>query len=71
VQYGVFESGAEINAWLNYGENVAKGAALVSAGDGTLAAVGTGEDAAIIAYAMEAVDNSSGGVDVRIEVEAA
>ncbi len=71
VQYGVFESGAEINAWLNYGENASKGDGLVSAGDGSLAVVGSGEDASIVAYAMEAVNNTSGGVDVRIKVEAA
>ena len=72
VQYGVFESGAEIYAWLNYGESVSKGAALVSAGDGSLAAVGSEpETDVVVAFAMETKDNSTGGVDVRIIVEAA
>ena len=74
VRYGVFEQGAEVYAWLDGGENVAKGAQLVPAGDGSLAEVGSGEEASICAFAMEAVDNSgtsAGGAHKRIIVEVA
>lgn len=74
VQYGVFEKGAEVYAFLDGGENVAKGAKLVPAGDGSLAAMGSGEEASIIAYALEAKDNSgtsAGGPQMRIKVEVA
>jgi len=75
VRYGVFPSGSEINALLDGGENVAKGARLVSSGDGNLREEATEpEQDAIVAYAMEAVDNSAtsaGGTPLRITVEAA
>jgi hypothetical protein len=71
VQYGVFAQGAEVYAFLNYGENASLGDALVSAGDGCLAVQGTDEEFAVVAFALEAVDNTSGGADVRIEVEVA
>jgi hypothetical protein len=75
VQYGVFESGAEINAFLDGGENASKGDALVSAGDGSLRVQSTEvEQDVIVAYAMEAKDNSAqsaGGTQLRIIVEAA
>jgi hypothetical protein len=54
--------------------NAAKGAALVSNGDGTLkvATVGAGTlTDAIVGYAAEAVDNSGGGSAARIRVYAA
>jgi hypothetical protein len=56
------------------GQNAAKGAPLVSNGDGTLkvATVGAGTlTDAIVGYATEAVDNSGGGAAVRIRVRAA
>lgn len=74
VRYGVFASGAEIYAWLDGGQNVAKGDPLVSAGDGSLAGVATEtEQDSIVAYALEAVNNSAAtaGVHARIKVEAA
>jgi len=72
VQYGVFQRGAEVYAWLDGGENVGIGDLLVPAGDGSLAAVGTDEEYAICAIALEAVDNSAesaGGAQARITVE--
>lgn len=75
VQYGVFPAGSEIFAFLDGGENVAKGATLVSSGDGSLRAEATEpEQDVIVAFALEAVDNSAtsaGGVQLRIKVEAA
>lgn len=75
VKYGVFSPGAEVYALLDGAENVAKGAALVSAGDGSLREIGTEpEQDSIIAYAMEAVNNSTestGGAHARIIVEVA
>ena len=71
VQYGIFQPGAEVYAWLAYGENASIGSALVSAGDGTLAVVGSGENAVVVAFAVEAKDNTTGGADVRIQVEVA
>ncbi len=69
VQYGVFNSGAEVYALLAYGETVTKGQGLVSGGDGTLALVGTSEDDVVVAFANEAKTNTTGGAAVRIEVE--
>ncbi len=73
VQYGVFPPGAEVNAHLNYPENVSKGDPLVSAGDGGLVAFieSTHEAGVIVAFANEAVNNSAGGAQVRIQVEVA
>lgn len=73
VQYGVFPSGSEINAWLAYPENVSAGDPLVSAGDGELVAFieSTYEAGVIVAYAAEAKNNSAGGAAVRIVAEAA
>ena len=71
VQYGVFTQGAEVYAFLAAGENAGIGDALVSNGDGTLAVMGTGEEAVIMAWAMEAVDNSAGSDAERITVEVA
>lgn len=67
--------GSEALAWLAAGENVAKGAYLESAGDGTLRAVGTGtttEENAVIAMALEAKDLSASGATAdRIKVRIA
>lgn len=71
VQYGVFTTGEEVNALLAYGENVAAGAALTSAGDGTLHAAAGSDPDRIVGYAAEAVNNTTGGAAVRIAVEVA
>lgn len=74
--------GDEINAFLAAGENVSKGDALESAGNGALQAHTGSDDAdststqtyydgAIVAYAAEDVDNSGGGSPVRIDAECA
>jgi hypothetical protein len=72
VRYGVVERGAEVYAWLDGGENVAIGAFLAPAGDGSLVET-TGGDASACAIALAAVDNSAttaGGAHKRIQVEA-
>lgn len=74
VQYAVCSSGTEIYAFLNGGENVAKGAALVSAGEGSLRAVGSEpEDDVVVAFALEAlnISSQSAGDDSRLKVEVA
>ena len=79
VQYEVMERGAEVYALLANGQNVAIGAALESAGDGTLRAYtpsSSGIDASnnVIAYALEAVDmsdSSAADPSGRITVEVA
>lgn len=70
AQYGVFQAGAEVYAFLAAGENAAKGAKLVSAGNGALAVMGTGEGLGVVAYAAEAKNNTS-SFAVRITVEVA
>ena len=56
---------------------ITQGAALESAGDGTLriattdAATDDTQRDAVVAYAAEAVDNSGGGAEARIKVEVA
>ena len=58
--------GNEVQAFLKAGENVAIGATLESAGDGTLQAETTGE---VLAMAREALDLSgSGAVDTLMRV---
>ena len=79
VQYEVMERGAEVYALLANGQNVAIGAPLESAGDGTLRAYtpsSSGIDASnnVIAYALEAVDmsdSSAADPSGRITVEVA
>lgn len=73
TQYGIFQPGAEVNALLNYPENVSKGDPLVSGGDGGLVAFieSTHEAGVIVAFAAEAVNNSAGGAQTRIVVEVA
>jgi len=63
------ERGSEVYALLAYPENVQDGAALESAGDGSLQAHTAGT---IVAFAKEDVDNSgAGGTLTRIRVEVA
>lgn len=59
--------GVRLNALLETGNNVARGAALESNGAGALQAFSTGR---IVAFADEAVNNSSGS-NVRIKVRVA
>lgn len=70
VQYDVYPQGAEVYAWLAYGQNITTvGAALVSNGDGTLKAAAGSDDHRTVAYALEAVNASA--ADARIKVEVA
>lgn len=78
VQYNVFESGAEVYALVAASATaVTIGAALESAGDGTLriqttdAATDDTQRNSVVAYALEAVDNSGGATPARIKVEVA
>lgn len=76
VIYHVARTGDEVYAMLADGHNVSVGAALESAGDGTLQPFATAADAGnhdnVIAYAKEAVDTSgSPTATARITVEAA
>lgn len=73
VSANVEVSGNEVQAFLKAGENVAKGAKLISAGDGTLIADGSEDSATTveqrIGVAREAKDLSgSGAVDTLIRV---
>lgn len=73
VQYGVFERGAEVYAWLKTGQNVGVGDALCSGGAGNLVATtasGGNDDEEIVGYAMEALNNSTGS-DARLRIEVA
>ena len=78
VRYGGAHSGQEAYALLAASATaVVKGAPLQSAGDGTLrvlatdAATSQSERNGIVAYALEAVDNSAGGSLARIKVRVA
>lgn len=78
VQVGVMPRGAQVQALLPTGGtevNISKGQALESSGDGTLQAWGTNADSGehdnLIGYALEAVDNSGGSSEARIEIEVA
>lgn len=78
VSYGAYHSGQEVNALVAAAATaIPDGAALESAGDGTLrvqtAAAATSQASrdSVVAYAMEAVDNSGGGAAVRIKVRIA
>lgn len=79
VQFAACPTGTEVYAWLKTGNNAAKGAALVSAGDGTLevfAAASTSDSgvdiypAAVVGFALEALNNTSGS-PARLRVEVA
>ncbi len=78
VQYEVFHAGSEVLALVAAGATaVTKGAALESAGDGTLriqtaaAATSQAQRDSVVGYALEAVDNSGGGSAARIRIEIA
>jgi hypothetical protein len=78
VQYEVFYAGAEVYALVAAAATaITKGAALESAGDGTLrilttdAATDDTQRDSVVAYALEAVDNSGGASAARIKVEVA
>lgn len=65
------KSGMKVLSWLADGQNVSIGAALESDGAGGLQAQGTGSAPNdVIAYAREALNNTSGSQS-RIEVEVA
>ena len=75
---GYAQSGELVYALVAAGATaIAVGAALQSAGDGTLrvlsasAATTQAQRDGVTAYAAEAVDNSGGGTEVRIQVEVA
>lgn len=73
VKYGVFQRGAEIQAWLKTGNNVVIGDALASGGAGNLQKVATtigADDEEVVAYAMEALNNAA-GFDKYLRVEVA
>jgi hypothetical protein len=76
VRYALCPRGVTVNALVAAAATaIAKGAALESAGDGTLrtasadAATDTTQRDSIVGYALEAVDNSAGAAVVRIQVE--
>lgn len=78
VRYGVARSGQEAYALVAAAATaVPQGAALESAGDGTLrvqtaaAATSQAQRDSVVAYALEAVDNSGGGTTARIKVRVA
>jgi hypothetical protein len=73
VVYVVPERGAEIQAWLQTGDTVAIGDALVSNGTGALKKALTSmgnDDEEIVGYSMQALSNSQ-GFDVRLRIEVA
>lgn len=78
VLYGRYASGDEVYALVAAGATaITVGAALESAGDGTLriqttdAATDNTERDSVVGYAKEAVDNSGGGSRARIKIEVA
>jgi hypothetical protein len=66
MQVGIGKPGSSFYALIASGENIADGATLSSAGDGTL----QGSTTLPVASAIEDVDNSAGPGTVRIRVEA-
>jgi hypothetical protein len=67
VQYGIFQPGAEVYAWLQIGESCAKGDFLESDGTGCLQVSSTPVEGSNIAVALEAI--TGGGVKKRVKVE--
>ena len=65
MQVGIGKPGSTFYALIASGENIADGATLSSAGDGTL----QGSSTLPVVSAVEAVDNSAGPGTVRIRVE--
>jgi len=73
VTYVVPERGAEIQAWLQTGDNVAIGDALVSNATGALKKALTSmgnDDEEIVGYSMQALNNVA-GFDARLRIEVA
>ncbi len=66
VEVGIAVPGTAIWAWIGSGANIAAGAPLSDAGNGKLAATGSG---VIVARALESVNNTAGPGDSRIRVE--
>ncbi len=83
ARYVIAQRGDQIYAWLADGENVAKGAALISDGAGALKAGGsqavdeggsatyTVYSGSVVAFADEDLNNSAGGARARIKVRVA
>jgi hypothetical protein len=78
VRYGAAHSGQEVYALVAASATaIIDGAPLESAGDGTVrtltarAATTQAQSDSVVAYAMEAVDNSGGGAVARIKVRVA
>ena len=78
VSYGAYHAGQEVNALVAASATaITDGAALESAGDGTVriqtTAAATADTArdSVVGYAMEAVDNSGGATVVRIKIRVA
>lgn len=66
VKVGNFRPGDRVNALIGSGENIAAGAELESAGDGTLRVQASG---VIVGFALEAVNNSAGPGTARLRTE--
>lgn len=77
VRYGAARTGQQVNTLVGVVAAIVVGDALESAGDGTVqkavadAATDTDQRDAIVGYALEAVDNSGGSVNVRIQMRVA
>lgn len=67
VEVGILEPGGTAWALIASGQNIAAGAKLESAGNGTFRVLSTG---VAIASAMESVNNSSGPANARLRIEA-
>lgn len=69
VSYGAYHAGQEVlGVVAAAADAITDGAALESAGDGTLRVLASG---AIVAYAMESVDNSGAATVARIKIRVA
>lgn len=66
VKVGSFFPGQRVNTIIASGQNIAEGAALESAGDGTVKVFAAGVK---IGYATEAVNNSAGPSYARLAME--
>lgn len=70
VQFKTAHQGARVYAFLKAATDAAKGAMMVSAGDGSLAPLVAATGGTVVAQALEAVDNTPGaGGMARIRVE--
>lgn len=68
AQYGVFQPGAEVNAWLLLGESCSVGDFLESAGNGTLQVASTPVEGSNVAIALEAITGGAAAKRVKVEV---